>query len=580
MTKYNGLALSPGLELGTLCFLQSPCNWERKRIAPDEIDSELEKLDASLQATRQELLQLKSRLDQNVGGTTAEILDFQILLTKDPYLINPIHRKITIDCKQAGWALEETLEEIRASINNLKDIFFRERFSDFLDLGNRVLQHINECRLCSYWQTAERLIIAARTLLPSQTVDLPEGRVIGFITQRGGVTGHAAILARSMGIPLVSGIYDLFERGLTGDPIILDGYRGAVIHHPSGEQLESYQRVKEILLKRKALEKADSAAPAITLDGLPIHLLANINSDGDVPQVLQMGAEGVGLYRTELHYLHRMEFADEEEQYQNYKKIALQLSGAPFVIRTLDIGGDKLVPGDFGTKEPNPNLGYRAIRISLREPGLFAAQLRAIYRSALYGAVQVLFPMVSSLEQVVAIKKIINEVVGDLQRAGIPCREKIPMGIMIEIPSAAIRIDSFLQEVDFVSVGTNDLIQYTLAVDRGNEVVSELYQPADPAVLHLLAQIGRAAHKAGKEASICGEMAGDPLYTELLLGLGFRRLSMSPAFIEPVKARIRHIDLADAEKFADRLLGCRFADEVQIMLERRIHDILVTNTDL
>jgi len=571
--KLRGLPVSPGIAIGKIFLIGGRHLSNRTRIRHRDIKTDLKKFDLALQATRNELEEIEARVRADVGPKEAEIFDVQILMTRDPYFTGMVQHKVAVDLKNIVWAVEEALDDTMKSMQQIDDPFLRERYYDLRDVGNRILTNLLQEQKEWFFDQNDDIIIAADTLGPSQTINLNHDKIRAFITERGGATGHAAILARSLGVPLVSGIIGISEIATLGDTAIVDGYRGEVFINPSRERISRYEKARETAIRREKEVEKLASLPSITKDKVSIHLLANIGSQEDLTNALRVGAEGVGLYRTELHFMNREEFASEEAQYQDYRAIAEKFYPHPVVIRTLDLGGDKYLTGTSYYRDPNPYLGLRAIRISLRQPDVFRIQLRAIFRAATVGNIKLLLPMISSLEEVVACKKIIRSVLDELSDSGIEHNGHVPLGLMVEIPSTAINIDSFLNEVDFVSVGTNDLIQYTLAVDRGNEAVSSLYQPFHPAILSLLERIAREATRQGKEASVCGEVAADPLFTDVLIGFGYRNLSMSAHFIPHVKMRIRQIQVNQAEETAQKALQFKYTNEIRKFVERNLHHL-------
>ncbi len=575
-STYRGLSLSPGLAMGKICLIDSSHLAHRQTITEKEIQSELDLFHQALVSTRRELQELKEQVRHDVGESEAEIFEVQMMLTKDPYFIHQVEDKIEKDKKSAGWAIEETLEAALKSLENLEDPYFRDRINDFRDVSNRILETITASERQCYVGGEEDIIIAAETLLPSHTVNLRTVRIRGFITVHGGATSHAAILARSLGVPLVSGVPEFFHDAKVTDHVILIGFRGEVILNPTAEDVEHFQRVKEIQEIRRQKSEKLASLPSVTRDDISVTLLANIGSPDDIAPALKAGAEGVGLYRTELHFMDREEIASEEEQYNDYINVVKQATPRPVTIRTLDVGGDKVVGGMKFHKDPNPYLGYRAIRISLREPELFKIQIRAILRAAVHGPVKMMFPMISQLEELLSIRDIVKQVKADLTHEDVPFNPNVPLGIMVEVPSTAFMIDSFLPYVDFVSVGTNDLIQYLLAVDRGNETIASLYQPFNPSVLGMLKRIADRTSKYNIQASICGEIAGDPLFTESLVGMGYRILSMSAPFVIHVKMRIRSLDGPTSLQHAEKLLQFNLSKDIREYLQRRARKSLST----
>ncbi len=575
--KMKGLPVSPGTAIGRVCIIGSSHAVDKQKIRKKDVNAELERLKIAISETRTELEQLKKKVSTSVGKKEADIFDVQILLTEDPYLMTQLEQKIVGEHKNLAWAVEETLQDSLTSFQKIEDAYMRERAADLKDVASRILNKVTEYQRECFIDENNDVIIAAENLLPSQTVGLQTGRIRGFITEHGGATSHAAILARSLGVPLVSGIIDLLRVIPFGATAIVDGFRGEVVLNPTQDNISYFQKLQKTILQREKQSEKLAKLPAVTKDKVEIKLLANIGSYEDAIHAIELGAEGVGLYRTELHFMDRKSYASEEDQYLDYKKIVQKISPYPLIIRTLDLGGDKYLHNDLAYKEPNPYLGLRAIRISLRDTDIFKTQLRAIFRAATVGNIKLMLPMISSVEEVLAARKVIRATLKELSKSGIEHNPDVPLGAMIEIPSAAINIRSFLKIVDFVSVGTNDLVQYTLAVDRGNEKVSSLYQPFHPAILTLLEAIGRAGQEFGKETSVCGEIAGDPLFTELLIGFGFRNLSMSAPFIPHVKVRVRQLYTNECRKSSQKAREFVLASEIRKYVENQLRTNHIIN---
>ena len=569
--RFHGFPVSPGIAAGHVCLIGLHQKADKTHIKHKNIQSELDNLKDILSQTRKEIEDIRSKVDSKLGRHEAEIFDLQILMTKDPYFWGQIEHKVAVELKNIAWAIEETMEESMRLLQQTDDPYLRERYQDLQDVGTRILNNLFDTQAECILDENDDIIIAAENLVPSQTVHLRTDRIRGFITEKGGATGHAAILARSLGVPLVSGLINLTDVIYTGAKAIVDGYRGDVFINPPEDRIKRYRYIIETIRRRDKEAEKLALLPSVTKDKTHIHLLANISTRDDIENAKKVGSEGVGLYRTELHFMSKDEFADEESQYQDYRAIAEKNYPNPVTIRTLDLGGDKFLNGTPTTRDPNPYLGLRAIRISLQHPDIFKVQLRAIFRAAVLGNIKLLLPMISSIEEVLEVKKLMRSVINDLEKEHIEYNPNLPVGVMVEIPSTAINIHSFLKEVDFVSVGTNDLIQYTLAVDRGNEKVSAFYQPFHPSILTLLEKVGKTAQKMGKEASVCGEIAGDPLYTELLLGFGYRHLSMSTPFILGVKMRVKNINIKEAEKVAAQALKFSKCSDIRNFVERQIH---------
>lgn len=564
--------MSPGIACGAACIIGGKLPIPRRKLRPGEELAEKERLKSAIEIARSELTHLRDSVRQEIGKSESDIFDAHLLFLDDPYLQRVIEHKLVDERKNLEQALSEMIEESEQMFGKVDNAYLRERALDIRDVGSRLLDHLLGGERKYLFDEYEDVIIVADVLTPSQAVGLDRKKIRGFITERGGAVSHAAILARSMGVPLVSGLSGVTDYLQFGMSIIVDGYRGQVIIQPSQREMDTYRQQLAMLKEEPDELRQLSELAAETKDGVKITLYANIGLASNIQSVKEAGAEGVGLFRTEGLFLERDGLPDEEEQFRAYRKTVEALSPLPVTFRTLDIGGDKLISSLPGLEsEANPYLGMRAIRFSFEHPAVFRDQLRAILRTSAFGKVKILLPMIASLTEIKTAKCHVEEVKTELRNSRIPFDEQIPLGAMIEVPSAAIIIDAILREVDFISIGTNDLVQYTLAVDRSNERVSKLFDPLNPAVLHLLKRIKDAASAAGKEVSICGEMAGDTAYTELLVGLGFTLLSMSSPFIYGVKLVVRTLNAAEAGEVAKKVLTMTESLKVRQALQRSLH---------
>ncbi len=552
--KLYGLKVSPGLGMGKVCVIGEALKAPRWRVSPEQVPAELQRLEDAIAKARQELQSIRDDLRERVGKREADIFDAHLLFLDDPYLGDGIRKKVTQDHLNVEAALEDVIQESARRLSSVKDGYLRERAQDILDVGERLLHYLlGEKQRCLVDEESD-LVLVADQLKPANTAHLDRNKIKGVVTERGGPTSHAAILARSLGVPMVTGIRQIVEKATLGSLAIVDGYRGQVILNPLARDIELFRRRREELALQFAEEEQLKALESTTADGRRVHLLANIASDEEVNLALAKGAEGIGLYRTEIHFLDREELPREEEQFEHYRRVVEKMAPRPVVIRTLDLGGDKMARFFPIPPEDNPYLGLRAIRISLAFPDLFLEQLRALLRAGRYGDLRILLPMVTTVEEVEEARGLLEKAKEQLRNRGEKYAERVPLGAMIEVPSAAVIVRDLLKVVDFLSVGTNDLIQYTLAVDRSNVEVSRLYEALNPAVLRLLADLRAAAEEAGKEIGICGEMAGDTRYTALLVGLGYTELSMSPFFIPQVKRVVRSLNYSKARRVAGRIL--------------------------
>ncbi|MBN1350020.1 phosphoenolpyruvate--protein phosphotransferase [candidate division KSB1 bacterium] len=561
--KYQGLAVSPGLAVGKACVFGKILVVPRRKIKVSQVERELQRLTDAIAESKQELSQLKSVAESEVGIKDAEIFGTHLLFLDDPVFLAKIQKKLVENKINLEAAVEDVTSESIRMFSKIHDPHFRERIQDIRDVGMRLLENIMGFDRSLLLSTDEDVIIVSSELTPSQTINLKKNRIRGFVTEKGGPTSHAAILARSLGIPLVSGVHNLETRLKMGSLLIVDGFRGEILQNPTEEELSTFRKQLESLHIQEDKEKKIAKLPTRTKDGVRIKVLANIRSEDDVTAAIHANADGIGLYRTEMHFLNHAEFPSEDEQLIDYRRVVEKIAPSPVTIRTLDLGGDKFSGFYPDLRETNPYLGLRAIRVSLEHPELFKMQLRAILRASVFGNVKLLLPMISGVEQVIKTKRLIRKCARELKRENLAFNAKIPVGAMIEVPSASLVIDSILKYADFLSVGTNDLIQYTIAVDRGNEMVSDLYEPVHPAILKLLSRMAKAARRANKSISICGEMAGDTRYTALLLGMGYTELSMSSFFIPHLKSKIHSLTMTEAKQTAQRVLALEKIKEIK-----------------
>lgn len=560
---FKGIPVSKGVTIGKVYLLdRSKICILRHKLPTEEIPQEIERFNKAIQESKSQIQSLKQRA-QKVDDKYAIILDTYILLLEDDILVKDTVENIKKESLNAEWALTQTLNKFNNLFDNINDEYLKGKKDDLDLVVNRIIRNLTGHEQESLSEIEEPVVIVAHALSPSDTLSMNRKSILGFATEAGGKTSHVGIMASAFGIPAVVGVRGLTGRVNTGDSIIIDGIDGMVIVNPSEKEFNHYLKKQQNYqyYERKLLE--DIKLKAKTKDGHEVTLLANIESSFEIKSVIDFGAEGVGLYRTEYLYMGRNSFPDEEELFEDFKKIVKGMDPHPVVIRTLDVGGDKILRKQQNDGEDNPALGLRGIRMSLVYPEMFLSQLKGILRSSLYGKVKILYPMVSFVDEIIAANKFLEQAKQELKAAGIPFDEDIEIGAMIETPAAALCVEDILKVVDFLSIGTNDLIQYVLAVDRINESVAHLYQPLHPSVLKLLKNIFKAANEAAKKVSICGELGGDPLMTPLVLGLGkVDELSMDPHSIPKVKKIIRSINMADAKKIADRVLQLTSAEEI------------------
>lgn len=571
MQTFSGIAASPGIAMGRLRII------DRRRsvvseypIPTDAVCHEITRLEQAIEDTRVELENLKSRLAETSGEEHLFFIETHLMILADERLVSETSELIRTGLINAEGALRRTLHRYRETFARIDDPYLRERISDVETVIERVLHSLNGEAVEPLPEQDFQVIIAAHDFSPADMLQINRTNILAIITEIGGRTSHTAILARALDLPAVMGVEGITDYLLDGAAVIVDGLSGTVIVDPDNETFQSslrskqhYEYVEYELLKTASL-------PAVTLDGHSMHLRGNVEIPEEGASVLGHGGSGVGLYRTEMLFMNRPFMPDEEEQLAIYRTMQQAIAPHPLTIRTLDAGGDKLLEGMDQTAEVNPALGVRAIRLSLSMPDEFKKQLRAILRVSADGPVRIMFPMISGMEEVRRAKTLLEEAKRELIASGTPFDSSVHVGVMIEIPAAVTLADLLAREVDFFSVGTNDLIQYTLAIDRSNEQLSHMYQPLHPAVLRSLRRIVQAAHGAGISACLCGEMAGDPLYLPVLLGLGFDELSMGAGSILRVKQILRRCTLKRAATIAEGCFAFSTAAEVEMYLKSQI----------
>jgi phosphotransferase system enzyme I (PtsI) len=571
---FNGIGVSPGVAHGKILVYRTA-----EEVVPEydvpaaQVPQEVARFEASLIKTREQLHRLQERIATGVGSTApSSILDVHLSITEDPALIEPVMSRLEKEHKNVEHILHDVIHKYMQTLQDLPDDYLRERAADVQDVGHRIVRNLLGREHIGLANVPPGTIVIAYDLSPSDTSSLNRQNVVGFATDVGSHTSHTAIVARSLNLPAVVGLRDVSQHVCDGQTALLDGYSGTLIINPSERTLAVYGQIEQ---KRHTVEERLAslrALPAETVDGHRVTLAGNIELPSDVPALLQAGAEGIGLFRTEFLYLNRKDYPSEQEQYEKYIEVVRAVKPHPVIIRTLDIGGDKFREED-GVQEDNPFLGFRAIRFCLANPDIFTAQLRAILRASTEGDVKIMYPMISGINEVIRANEILEQVKADLRAESKPFNENIPVGAMIEIPSAALTAEMIAKEVDFFSIGSNDLIQYTMAVDRVNERVANLYEPTHPAILRLLRNIVESAHNNNIWVGLCGEMAGDPLFAPLLIGMGIDELSVGASSLPRVKEVIRRIKLRDAQNLAAETLHVTRGSEVQNMLKSLLHDI-------
>lgn len=565
---YKGTGASPGVALGKALVIEhSELNIEKKNI--ENVESEVEKLQAAVEQSKIELEQVKERAKVELGEHEAEIFEAHLLVLQDPELIDQTISKIRDEKVNAEFALNEVKDMFVSIFESMDNEYMRERAADIKDVTNRVLRHILGIKIVDLSALSEEVILIANDLTPSDTATMNKKMVLGFLTNIGGRTSHTAIMARTLEIAAIVGLNDITENVKDGDFIVFNGETGQVIVNPDEKTINEYRGLKAKFDEEKEALKQLIGKPSITLDDRHVELAGNIGSPNDLEGLLKNDAEGVGLYRTEFLYMDKEDdFPSEEEQYQAYKAVLEGMNGKPIVIRTLDIGGDKELKYFKMDEEMNPFLGYRAIRLCLDRKDIFKTQLRALYRASVHGKLRIMFPMISSLEELLKAKETIKEVLAEMDTQGIEYAKDVEVGMMIEIPSAAVISDILAKHVDFFSIGTNDLIQYTCAVDRMNQKISYLYNQFNPAVLRLIKMVIDNAHKEGKWVGMCGESAGDQRMIPILLGMGLDEFSMSPISILPARKFITSVKYEDMKKFAGEVLTIGTAEEIKAHVDK------------
>ncbi|NDR23549.1 phosphoenolpyruvate--protein phosphotransferase [Staphylococcus aureus] len=558
----KGIAASDGVAIAKAYLLVEPDLTFDKNEKVTDVEGEVAKFNSAIEASKVELTKIRNNAEVQLGADKAAIFDAHLLVLDDPELIQPIQDKIKNENANAAKALTDVTTQFVTIFESMDNEYMKERAADIRDVSKRVLSHILGVELPNPSMIDESVVIVGNDLTPSDTAQLNKEFVQGFATNIGGRTSHSAIMSRSLEIPAIVGTKSITQEVKQGDMIIVDGLNGDVIVNPTEDELIAYQDKRErYFADKKELQKLRDA-DTVTVDGVHAELAANIGTPNDLPGVIENGAQGIGLYRTEFLYMGRDQMPTEEEQFEAYKEVLEAMDGKRVVVRTLDIGGDKELSYLNLPEEMNPFLGYRAIRLCLAQQDIFRPQLRALLRASVYGKLNIMFPMVATINEFREAKAILLEEKENLKNEGHDISDDIELGIMVEIPATAALADVFAKEVDFFSIGTNDLIQYTLAADRMSERVSYLYQPYNPSILRLVKQVIEASHKEGKWTGMCGEMAGDETAIPLLLGLGLDEFSMSATSILKARRQINGLSKNEMTELANRAVDCSTQEEV------------------
>lgn len=561
----QGIAASQGIAYGQIfVYIQSDVEVPSYQVEPEKRIEEVARFDRALVATRQQITKIKNEVERNIGPEEAAIFDAHLMVLEDEALIGETIREFESTGRNIETCFHKVSSRYVQAFSEIDDEYLRERAGDLRDVAQRVLQNLLGQAENALNRLVDQRIVVATDISPSDSASLDRTAALALVMDSGSKTSHAVIVARSMKVPAVVGVRSLTQRVRNGDWAIVDGYDGVVILNPTESTLFRYGKIQAQKKSIEARLLEANRQPAVTLDGVPVSLQANIEKSEEVTRAKAYFADGIGLYRTEFLFLSGSRMPNEQEQFISYKAVVEGMAPQSVVIRTLDLGGDKPMAGkaDLFPKETNPFMGFRAIRFCLEYPDIFKEQLRAILRASAFGKVKIMYPMISGTEEMIRANLVLAECMAELKVRGVPFDESIEVGAMIEIPSAALTADLLAKECRFFSIGTNDLIQYMLAIDRVNDRIAHLYEPTHPAIIRTLQKVMDEAHRNQLSVSVCGEMGGDPVFAPLLLGLGADALSMSPAWIPPVKYLVRSMTMADARALAEEALGLNSAKEI------------------
>lgn len=566
----KGIGVSSGIVIGKVILKEEKqMIIEKKEITSYE--EEIKRVKNAMENSKREIQNIYNNVLKKLGEKEATIFEAHLMILEDPEMLEQIEKKIEDDKVNAEWALKEVSEMFISMFENMENAYMKERAADIKDVTSRLMKKLMNIEEVNFTELVNEVIIVAHDLTPSDTSQIDKNKVLGFITEIGGGTSHSAIMAKTLEIPAIVAVKDITKKVKNGDLIIFDGEEGLIYVNPEEKIVNLYKEKKVEYNKNKEELTLLIGKKSITTDGIRVELAANIGTPKDLESVINNDCEGVGLFRSEFLYMDRDSAPTEEEQCAVYKEVAEKMQNKPVVIRTLDVGGDKELDYLKLPKEMNPFLGYRAIRVCLDKVGIFKTQLRAILRASAFGNIKIMFPMISSIEELRAAKGILQGVKNDLQKENIAFNENLEVGIMIEIPAAAIISDLLAKEVDFFSIGTNDLIQYTTAVDRMNEKISHLYTPFHPALLRLVKMVIDNAHKENKWVGMCGEVAGNPKLVPILIGMGLDEFSMSPISVLRARGIIRNISQGEMRGLAEEVVNLPTAEEVEAFIEKSIN---------
>ena len=577
----QGIGVSPGVVIGPVFRLVNEEEHIVERdVTPQEIPREINRFRGSLDATRRQIRDIQSTFAENIGHGDASIFDAHLMVLDDRVFIEEVIRDITEKRQNAEAGVRVVSEKYADALGAIKDAYLRERVVDVQDVARRILRNLSGRQAAPLEDIDQPSIVVATELAPSETAALQRDKVLGFATDLGSPTAHTAVMARAMRIPAVVGLHDISVRVSTGDRMLMDGNKGVLIIRPTAERLSEYGHVLEVRKSFENVLQEQVALVAETSDAHRVGLSANIEIPEEVDAVVAQGADGIGLFRSEFVFLTRGHLPSEDEQAAIYERVAKRLAPAPVVIRTLDLGGDKFLSHVKYPSEMNPFMGWRAIRLCLAQPDMFRTQLRAILRASRHGNVKIMYPMVTKVDEVIQAQELLDSARAELRSEGTPFDEELQVGVMIETPSAALTTRAIAPHVSFFSVGTNDLIQYTLAVDRVNERVAYLYEPTHPAIVRLIKETIDVGHEYGVHVALCGEMGADPIMTPLLLGLGLDEISVTPTAIPLIKDAIRHLSQKDSQALVEEAMRKHSAAEIVSLCREMIAQVRPEILDL